>query len=248
MTTGPTKGTLLIHGGGDPDSQFKALFKKLAGGPDANLVLIPTAQPDDRLSQLSTPITNDQLFGFPATILHTRSNAIANSDGFVQPIQDATGVFIDGGRQPRLAKAYLHTRTHQELERLLDRRGVIAGGSAGATIQGSFMVRNQGAPRYDPKFMVDPRYTTEGFAFIKNVAIDQHITELSRENHLAEVLRKHPELLGIGIDQDTAIIVRGDVFGVIGSGSVFVWNDATGPLRPLLAKGDKYNMRTRTRA
>ena len=240
-TTGPTKGTLLIHGGGEPNAEFKALFKKLAGGPDANIIWIPTALADDSL-----PIKN-QLFGFPATILHTRSSAIANSEGFVQHLQDATGVFIDGGRQPRLAKAYLHTRTHQELERLLDRRGVIAGGSAGATIQGSFMVRNQGAPKYDRDVMVDPRYTTEGFAFIKNVAIDQHITQYGRENHLAEVLRNNPKLLGIGIDQDTAIIVRGDVFGVIGSGSVFVWNDSSGPLRPLLTKGDRYDMPSRKR-
>lgn len=247
-TTGPTKGTLLIHGGGEPSAEFKALFKKLAGGPNANILWIPTAESDDKLSTLSAPVTHGQLWGTTATILHTRSGAIANSEAFVQQIQEATGVFISGGRQPRLAKAYLGTRTHHELERLLDRRGVIAGDSAGATIQGSFMVRNQGAPNYDLKVMVDPRYTTEGFGFIKNVAIDQHITELSRENHLAEVLRKHPELLGIGIDQDTAIIVRGDVFGVIGSGSVFVWNDASGPLRPLLTKSDKYNMRTRTRA
>ena len=246
-TTGPTKGTLLIHGGGEPNAEFKALFKKLAGGTDANIVWIPTALADDKLSQLKTSITYDQLFGYPATILHTRSSAIANSDGFVQHLQDATGVFIDGGRQPRLAKAYLHTRTHQELERLLDRRGVIAGDSAGATIQGSFMVRNQGAPKFDRDVMVDPRYTTEGFALIKNVAIDQHITQYGRENHLAEVLKKHPGLLGIGIDQDTAIVVRGDVFGVIGSGSVFVWNDASGPLRPLLTKGDRYDMRARKR-
>ena len=240
-TTGPAKGTLLIHGGGEPNAEFKALFRNLAGGPDANIVWIPTAQADDSL-----PATN-LLFGFPAKILHTRSSAIANSDGFVHHLQDATGVFIGGGRQPRLAKAYLHTKTHHELERLLDRRGVIAGDSAGATIQGSFMVRNQGAPNYDRDVMVDPRYTTEGFAFIKNVAIDQHITQYGRENHLAEVLRKHPELLGIGIDQDTAIIVRGNVFGVIGSGSVFVWNDASGPLRPLLTKGDRYDMRARKR-
>ena len=107
-TTGPAKGTLLIHGGGEPNAEFKALFRNLAGGPDANIVWIPTAQADDSL-----PTTN-LLFGFPAKILHTRSSAIANSDGFVQPLQDATGVFIGGGRQPRLAKAYLHTTTHHE--------------------------------------------------------------------------------------------------------------------------------------
>ena len=246
-TTGPTKGTLLIHGGGEPSAEFKALFKKLAGSPNANILWIPTAESDDKLSTLSAPVPHGQLWGTTATILHTRSSAVADSDGFVQPLQEATGVYIGGGRQPRLAKAYLGTKTHRELQRLLDRRGVIAGDSAGATIQGSFMVRNQGAPKYDRDVMVDPRYTTEGFAFIKNVAIDQHITQYGRENHLAEVLKKHPGLLGIGIDQDTAIVVRGDVFGVIGSGSVFVWNDASGPLRPLLTKGDRYDMRARKR-
>jgi cyanophycinase len=246
-TTGPIKGTLLLQGGGLPNLEFQNLFKTLAGGRDARLVTIPTALEDEKLGHLVSPITNGLLFGFPAAILHTRSGAVADSDAFVERIQDATGVFIEGGRQPRLAKAYLNTKTHQELKRLLARGGVIAGGSAGATIQGSFIVRNQGPPNYDREVMVDPRFTTEGFAFIKNVVIDQHVTQYGRQNHLAAVLKSQPDLLGIGIDEDTAIVVRGDVFGVIGSGSVYVWNSARGPLRPLLTKGDRYNMRARKR-
>ena len=246
-TTGPTKGTLLLQGGGPPNLEFQNLFKTLAGGRDARLVMIPTALEDEKLWHLTSTITNGLLFGFPSAILHTRSSAVADSDAFVERIQDATGVFIEGGRQPRLAKAYLNTKTHQELKRLLARGGVIAGGSAGATIQGSFMVRNQGPPNYDREVMVDPRFTTEGLAFIKNVAIDQHVAQYGRQNHLAAVLKSQPDLLGIGIDEDTAIVVRGDVFGVIGSGSVYVWNSARGPLRPLLTKGDRYNMRARKR-
>jgi len=246
-TTGPTKGTLLLQGGGLPNLEFQNLFKTLAGGRDARLVMIPTALEDKKLGHLASPITDGLLFGFPATILHTRSSAVANSDAFIERIQDATAVFIEGGRQPRLAEAYLNTQTHQEMKRLLARGGVIAGGSAGATIQGSFMVRNQGPPNYDREVMVDSRFTTEGLAFITNVAIDQHVTQYGRQNHLAAVLKSQPGLLGIGIDEDTAIVVRGDVFGVIGSGSVYVWNSTRGPLRPLLMKGDRYNMRARER-
>src|SRR4030095_8855657 len=74
-------------------------------------------------------------------VLHTRDRNVANSTTFVEPLLKARGVWIDGGRQWRLADAYLGTRTQTELQNVLARGGVIGGSSAGATIQGSYMVR-----------------------------------------------------------------------------------------------------------
>ena len=239
---GPTKGSLLIHGGGPPDAEFQNLFKDLAG-PAAKLVLIPTAESDDKLRQWNDPITPGGLFGVPATILHTRDRAVADSDDFIQILKEATGVFIGGGRQPRLAEAYLHTRTHRELEHILERGGVIAGGSAGATIQGSFLIRNQGAPRYDADEFIDWDYTTEAFGFIKNVAIDQHVTQRGRQTHLAEALGIYPDLLGIGIDEQTTMYVHGNVCEVFGHGHVFV-HDGPPPYYTLRS-GQTFNLRSR---
>ena len=135
------------------------------------------------------------------------------------PIEQATGVFIAGGRQWRLADAYLDTRTHTALRALLDRGGVIAGTSAGATIQGSFMVRGDTKGN---ELMIGDH--VEGMGFLKGVTIDQHVLRRNRQFDLIPVIEAHPELLGIGIDEDTAIVVRRDRFEVVGSSYVLVYD------------------------
>ena len=140
-TSGPQNGHLLIHGGapegGKFDAEFVDLFKNLAGGPAAEFVYIPTAGSGPQLEE-PPPVSRNQWLGLEVTVLHTRDRQIADSEAFASHIATATGVYMEGGRQPRLAEAYLNTRTHRELWALLDRGGVIAGNSAGATIQGSF--------------------------------------------------------------------------------------------------------------
>lgn len=249
VTRGPTNGTLLIHGDVDGDLRFKDRFRELSGGPGAKLVYIPTAFRDDQLQDLRNTHLNAssaaRRFGFskPADILHTRCKKEADTYAFIKPLLEADAVFIEGGRQPRLADSYLNTRTHRELERLLERGGVIAGTSAGATIQGSFMIRNQGAPNYDPSCIFDRDYETEGFGFVKNVAIDQHVVKRKRASEMLDVLKKHPHLLGIGIDENTAICVQGDVFTVIGKSVVIV--SECGKSQICLRDGDRYNMALR---
>ena len=244
MTTpGPPNGHLLLHGGGAINDGFKSRFKDLAGGPNAKIVYIPTADSDDKIRGFKNgTIGSINKLGLTATILHTRSQQEANSDPFVKPLQEATGVFIDGGRQPRLADAYLNTKTHRELQFLLDRGGIIAGTSAGATIQGSFLVRGQGYPDYDNRIIIGDHL--EGFEFIKNIAIDQHIQQFNRESQLAEVLKVYPYLLGIGIDEDTAIHIEGNTFAVFGAGSVFVHDGP--PPHYLLSLGQEYDLQTRS--
>lgn len=240
-TTGPVNGSLLILGGGNINQEFIDLFVALSGGLGANIVYIPTAEKQSKITAGNGEIS--QFHGLNFTVLHTRNRRTADQAKFVKSIRNATGVFMEGGRQPRLAKPYLNTRTHDELENLLERGGVIAGTSAGATIQGSFLIRNQGTPNYNPRIMVDPNHPTEGFGFIKNIALDQHISERNRENDLVTVVDSHPELLGIGIDEDTAIHVKRNQFTVFGSGKVFV-HDSPGPWYTLI-RGARFDMASR---
>ena len=144
----------------------------------------------------------------------------ADSDEFVAPLRAASGVWISGGRQWRLVDSYFNTRTLRELRALLDRGGVIGGTSAGATIQGSYLVRGA---REGNQIMMAKGYE-EGFGFLKNVAIDQHILARHRENDLVAVIEAHPELLGLGIDEATAIVVQGDRFEVIGKSVVGIYD------------------------
>jgi cyanophycinase len=209
---GPPGGTLLIVGGGAMGGLWD-VFLGLAGGRDSAIVVIPTAA--------ATVEGEDAVLGVlrargasKVTQLHTQDRAAADTEEFCAPLRAARGVWITGGRQWRLADAYLDTRVQRELEAVLARGGVIGGSSAGATIQGSYLVR--GSPR-DNRIMMSPGHE-RGFAFLRSSAIDQHVNTRGRAEDLRPVLRAHPSLLGVGLDESTAIIVRGDEAEVTGPG------------------------------
>ena len=121
QTIGPERGWLIIHGGGDPQNVMKR-FVELAGGPDANFVLIPTAQSDQQIEK-SGGFRNQGrgwarwcgIHDGHVTVLHTRDKARANSDEFIDALRKASGVWIMGGRQWRLADAYLDTAVEREI-------------------------------------------------------------------------------------------------------------------------------------
>jgi cyanophycinase len=139
---GPSRGALVIAGGGKLAPQVRQRFVALAGGPDANFVTIPTAIDDKTLDLGQAAQRFQKYFGANhVTVLHTRDRAEADSEAFTAPLRRASGVWLEGGRQWRLADAYLNTRTEREIKAVLARGGVIGGTSAGATIQGSYLVR-----------------------------------------------------------------------------------------------------------
>ena len=242
---GPANGSLVVVGGAMRDPAILNRFIDLAGGPDASIVVIPTAGAAEEYGQTWPGLQRFREAGLSRlTVLHTRDRTIADSAEFVEPIRKASGVFFTGGRQWRLADAYLGNRTQAELIRLLERGGVIGGSSAGATIQGSYLAR--GDTKTNTIMMGDHE---EGFGLLKNVAIDQHLLRRNRQFDLIEVIRAKPHLLGIGIDENTAIVVRGDRFEVIGQGYVAIY-DSQRMIPPdghfyLLAPGDRFNLKTR---
>lgn len=242
---GPANGSLVIVGGGLKDQAIVERFIHLAGGNDAPIVVIPTAGEDDHYDQTWQGLAQLKAAGARnLTVLHTRDRSIANSPAFVAPLKSARGVFFPGGRQWRLADAYLNTLTQTELQNLLARGGVIGGTSAGATILGSYLVR--GDTRNNTIMMGDHE---AGFGFVRNVAVDQHLLRRNRQFDLLGVIEKHPELLGIGLDENTAIVVRGDTAEVIGQSYVAIYDnhhpaDAPGAFY-FLQPGDRFNLHTR---
>jgi cyanophycinase len=244
---GPTNGSLVIVGGGLKDSAILKRFIELAGGPSAPLVLIPTANENDQFGPDWTyyKLLHD-LGATNLTILHTRDRPVADSEEFVRPLQSAHGVWIGGGRQWRLVDSYLHTRTQAELFKVLGRGGVIGGTSAGCSIQASYLVRGA---REGNTLMMAPGYE-EGFGFLRNVALDQHLLTRHRTNDLVAVVKKFPNLLGIGLDENTAIVVHGDDFEVLGASQVAIYDPKHVPAANdtpwyFLRAGDGFNLRTR---
>jgi hypothetical protein len=135
----------------------------------------------------------------------------------------------------------LGTRTQEELRNLLQRGGIIFGSSAGAIIQGSFLIR--GNP--DKPLLIAPRRTI-GFGFLTNVAINPHLTSAQRDAELVNVIDQHPALLGLGIEDDAAALVRDDAFEVLGTGRVAVYDNVRrdGSWFYWLHNGDRFNLAT----
>jgi len=242
---GPDNGSLVIVGGALADEAIWQRFIDLAGGPDVPIVVIPTAGGAETYDQYYPGLRTLKALGATnLTVLHTLDRDEADSEAFVAPIMEARGVWFPGGRQWRLADSYLDTRTHEELHNLLERGGVIGGSSAGATIQGDYLAR--GDTQSNTVMMGDHE---QGFAFLRNVAIDQHLLRRNRQFDLIEVVEARPELLGIGIDENTAIVVNGDQFDVMGQGYVAIYDHErqidTGGQFYLLAPGDRYDLATR---
>jgi cyanophycinase len=243
---GPEKGTLVIVGGNMQDPAIVKKFIDLAGGPDAPIVIIPTASEDDEhydnywsgLKQWRENGANN------LTVLHTRDRKVADSETFVKPIKTARGVFFGGGRQWRLADAYSGTLTQKAVHGVLDRGGVVGGSSAGAAILSSFMVR--GDTKTNTVMIGDH---TAGMGFLKNAAVDIHVLRRNRQFDMLEVLDKNPDLLGIGIDEDTAIVVDGDRFDVIGKSYALIYSTTTVAGKSgrfyFMGAGDRFDMKTR---
>jgi cyanophycinase len=182
------------------------------------------------------------------TVLHTRDSETAETEDFVEPLKTADAVWFTGGRQWRLVEAYAGTKTEAAFRDVLERGGVIGGSSAGASIQGSFLVR--GDPK--TKKIVVGEYT-EGFGYLPNSAIDQHLLARDREYDLISVIEKRPRLLGLGIDERAAVIVHEDTLRVMGKSTVAVydahrWEQGGSKDEKFffLQPGDRFNLDTRT--
>lgn len=248
---GPEHGSLLIIGGnvGSTASIWNK-FTELAGGKDkAHIVVVTTASGDSAaFDQRDVDVVKKQTGIADVVLFHTSSLREANSEKFIEPLKRATGVYFVGGRQWRIADSYLNTLTHRAFLDLLDRGGVIAGSSAGASIQGSFLWRGD---TKGPDILIGDH--TQGLGFLKNSVIDQHLLRRNREFDLVNLIEKAPQLIGIGLDEATAILVQGDTLQVLGKSYVAIYDYATitksanlssGPFF-FLSEGQKYDLKQR---
>src|SRR5262245_24847643 len=155
-----TGGKLLLCGGGELPEEVYDKFVEMAGGDEARIVLIPTAYPFDGPAHyrryyggwLEYDVRSFQF-------LDTDSRAEADTDRFVRPLQQATGVWIGGGAQGRLVDIYGGTRVEAALRGVLERGGVIGGTSAGASVVSKRMIR--GGPHTEA-------YCSDGLGFLSN--------------------------------------------------------------------------------
>lgn len=250
---GPEKGWLILHGGGiDTKREYGHYhrFAELAGGVNASVVVILTPVDLDVLTPAFLTQYKQwwksELGLADVSFMDTRNRQEAETEAFVAPLRKATGVWIMGGHLTNLLNVYLGTRTEREIKAVAERGGVVAGTSAGAMIQGSFLVNLTKTPSdlrlsrsgmfLDPARMV-------GFGLLRGVAVYPHFFARHAEKDLLEVVARYPELLGVGIDEGAAIVVHNDQFEVI-SGRVGIFERAR-KKHLTLSKGQKFDLRRR---
>ena len=254
---GPATGTLVIVGGGSTaGTGIMERFIELGGGAEeGRFVIVPTAGGNyDREGNLRM-FDEDQVLAswrergvMNVSMLHTHDAKLADTEAFSADLVQATAVWFNGGRQWNIVDSYAGTRTYDLFHEVLERGGVIGGSSAGATIQGEYLVR--GATEGSQIVMTDEENHQLGFEFLRKSAIDQHINARMRWDDIIPVIEQQPHLLGIGLSEGTAIIVTGDTFEVMGKWMVAV-HDNTRTYQPwqkpyfVLAPGDAYDMKAR---
>lgn len=228
-----TKGAVIITSGGNAAD---SIFIKLIGDPTAKLIFIPTAASSLRLPDNSSGVIwnpdeeknkrefkQELLKRFKIndiTILHTRDRKEAETENFTVPLREAKAVWISGGNAGRFMAVYQGTLLEKELKAFLQRGGIIAGESAGAIVQGSYTIR--GNPN-KPVLMAEG--SEKGLGLIQNVAVNPHLSAQKRENELVTVVDKYTYLLGIGIDDNTGLLIRDGIGEVFGQGRIAVYDN-----------------------
>jgi len=238
--------SLLIIGGAEDKvgrATVLARFVALAGGPQARIVLIPTASSvPQQVVQTYTTIFA-RLGAARVEVVDPPSRVAAAARAPVKAIDRATGVFMTGGNQLKLSRRFVGTPLAEAIRRAYARGQVVAGTSAGASIMSRFMIC-LGADGVTPRQRTGQ--LSAGLGLLPGVIVDQHFDQRVRYGRLMSLVAGSPKLLGMGIDEDTAAEVRdGRRLTVIGSGTVFVVDARTAvsdapqarPLAPLLISG-----------
>ena len=233
QTTAPDSqraGWLLLEGGGRlRGTDIVTRFVALAGGPDRNYVAIPSAISDSesRPSRLAhCASASAEIFGVAhVTCLAAKDRDEAGGAAFVAALRAADAVWFYGGEENRLVDLYVGTPVVAALRAVLDRGGVVGGTSAGAMVLSSY-IPTRGT------------LAVSAFGFLDSTAIYPHFTQRHYEEQLRDVLRTHPALRGIGIDENTAIVVHAGTFEVIGEGSVTVLRRQ----RTVLTAGQRFDL------
>jgi cyanophycinase len=224
-------GHLVIIGGGDKTNAIMQKIVDLAGGVDAKIVVIPNASSEPLESALYN-VEEFKNLGCTKVEYIMFKREDADKDSLVEKLSGATGIFFSGGDQSFLTRDMLDSKLLKRVYEIYRNGGVISGTSAGAAVMSEVMITGNELINKDSSeiFITIQKGNVEvkeGFGFIKTAFIDQHFIKRKRLNRTISVILENPDLLGIGIDESTCIVVNPDeTFEVIGENQVIVF-DAT---------------------
>ena len=267
-TSGSPRGHLLIAGGEDQVRLIMSRFIDMAGKKDkAKILVIPMASetPEATGKDKANKIKGWGVKQVDYLVVNRKE---ADEDEVVDKLSGYTAIYFSGGSQTLLAKTIVGTKLHKKIQQMYYDGAVIGGTSAGAAIMSKVMLT--GGEYLDKKNKEESAVIIksnnimlrEGLGLLEDVIIDQHFVKLRRQNRLFTLALEKPQLLGVGIDEETAIIVYPDkTMEVIGKSLVFVFDSAhvekiktdnfgnisgQGIWVHILSAGDRYDFKTRS--
>ena len=242
-------GDLLVIGGAEDKLGKRTVLKEFverAGGREARIAVVPTASslgPEiiEVYAALFHRLGAAEVYG-----VRPEDRAQASDPALVADLDRATGIFMTGGNQLKLSTVIAGTAFGQAIVEARERGVTVGGTSAGASIQSSHMVA------FGPGGSTPKQRMTQvaaGLGLVENCVIDQHFAQRNRYGRLLMIVSQSPQLLGMGVDEDTAAVISrtadADILSVVGRGSVTLM-DGTHMVtnahearerRPILASG-----------
>jgi len=226
-TTAPpqsTKTAILVIGGAEDKVHGKEILQTFfdrSGGLDAKIGIIPSASREpaiigERYMQIFRTMGAKEL-----QVLDVRDRDRGSDRRYLEFVEECTGIFLTGGDQLRLCGLLAETPL---MDRIIDRvkkkEIALAGTSAGAAVMGSQMISGGGSGECPNRALVDMAI---GFGIIPEVLVDQHFYNRNRLARLLSAISAHPNLLGVGIDEDTCAMFESDgTMRVLGRGTVTI--------------------------
>jgi cyanophycinase len=216
------KGCLIIIGGHedrDPRGE-RAILREVAkhvNGGKLVLATVASHQPEGYFEEYEKAFADLGLGDLVELYVQERSEAGDREK--LSVLDDAAGIFFSGGDQLRITSQIGDTGIEAKVRSLYERGGVVAGTSAGASVMSETMLV-KGTSKETHR--IGDLHMSPGMGLVRDVIIDQHFAERGRFGRLIGAVAHNPRVLGLGIDEDTAAMVEGDVFRVIGSGAVYV--------------------------
>lgn len=259
------QGTLFIIGGGKrPDDMMKEFVEMAERFQSGRIVILPMASgaPEEAGAEQAAQLRD---LGAKRVEYHVLTREQAEDPASAKILDGAGGVFFSGGAQSRLLHVLFGTPLHSKIREIYRRGAVIGGTSAGAAVMSEIMITGEEkreVPQGQEFATIEAGniLTLAGLGLIDEVIIDQHFVRRRRHNRLISLVVEIPELLGLGIDESTALVVTPDrTFRVAGWGNVVVY-DAWGADRDLrdprtisshnmtmhiLKPGDRFDLNTR---
>lgn len=227
MNAEQKRGFLIIIGGAE-DKQGDCLvlreFVRAAGGVKARIAVMTaaTSYPQEVGDEYTRVF--EGLGAGAVQVVHTENRNDSEREDSLEIVKKATGIFFTGGDQLRIVDFIKETRLDEAIHQRHQEGAVIGGTSAGAAMMPDQMIVG-GASVSHPS--VDAVRLGPGMGFLPGILVDQHFAQRGRLGRLLAALVLEPADIGLGIDEDTAIIVSGDEFAVVGQGSVTVVDETT---------------------